>query len=366
MNKRKLRELAGNNSLRVLGSRDSFLCVDLQPPTDLDALCELASENVKIFLNLRRLAQGFNRYSESAGLLHTKFLISQNRNNQIELWIGSHNWTEFALAGINIEASIAIHMDTNSRLYYQARQFINTIRSYCEPFNEHNIEYYKKLQEHLYKTETGETIIELEGNNVNHLIGKVIRILGTETSDFKSVSKVGRNVKLSIHDSNNESQKYLYECNIIKSGLLKRTNPNADEISLEGKHRYAFTERKIFPFLKSKENIPRETLEKAKFFVSIEILRLNHKNYSLYEPKEKKINLWEKNLADPFLKRIKKRILIKNKDIRLCILSPADPDKVVTDEYKSQLLLLPEATLFQKRQTKDYKLISRKIVKVEE
>ena len=105
-----LQKLTGNRGIQVLKNEDSFLCVDIQKPTNIDHLASLVQKGVKVFLNIRRLPGPLAKYSTSPGLLHTKMLLSNRSNEQADFWIGSHNWTLPALGGPNKESSMGFEI----------------------------------------------------------------------------------------------------------------------------------------------------------------------------------------------------------------------------------------------------------------
>jgi len=106
----QLKSITRGNGIRVLRAKESFLCVDLQYPTNIDHLASLVKLGIRVFLNIRKLPKAVDpmKISTSPGLLHTKILLADMEDDQAELWIGSHNWTVPALIGPNTELSISL------------------------------------------------------------------------------------------------------------------------------------------------------------------------------------------------------------------------------------------------------------------
>lgn len=120
-------DISGFNAYQVLKDSNSFLCVDIQSPTNIDHLADLVQKGVPVYLNIRRLANEFKKLSSSVGLLHTKILLADKENGEAEFLIGSHNWTGFALLGPNIEASLILHLCNRAPLYKNAEAMLEDI-----------------------------------------------------------------------------------------------------------------------------------------------------------------------------------------------------------------------------------------------
>jgi len=224
----QLNSITRGNGIRVLSSRGSYLCVDIQNPTNIDHLANIVRLGIKVFLNIRKLPKAVEplRISTSPGLLHTKVLLADMENDQAELWIGSHNWTVPALIGPNTELSISLKLSKRAPLYLESRYRIDDIRdNYCQPFDLNRIDYYKALQK-LYERDTkSKNVVELEGSNVDDLAGHVICVFGTEVDDFSAVSSVNKKLFLSVYDAGGRG-KYLYQGKVLQTGLLAAANPN--------------------------------------------------------------------------------------------------------------------------------------------
>ena len=119
---------------QLLGRENSFCCVDLRGHTKLAQLQAFhAAKATRFFLFIKRLVNsselGLNRH-----LLHTKLLLFDLPGGQAELWTGSHNFTDYALAGGNREASVVLRIAQNSALYQQAKAYLQAIWQECKEF----------------------------------------------------------------------------------------------------------------------------------------------------------------------------------------------------------------------------------------
>lgn len=362
-----LDDITNHHAERVFRHHNSFLCVDIQRPTNIDHLADLVRSGCQVFLNMRRLPKELHKLklSNSPGLLHTKIILSDMENSQAEFWIGSHNWTKFALIGPNTEASMVLQLVKNAPLYMAATYLLEEIRDkYCRPFDLRKIEDYKKLQILIERGQQSKVVIELEGDNIDRLGGEVICIFGTENQDFESVSKVGSKLFVSAEDSAT-IKKYLYKAEIVQTGLLSATNPDVSGISFSAR-RYAFTEKRLFPYLKRSQVPGRDVLEKAKFFVNIQIDYCLTHHHKLQEPSlTKKRPLWVEPEWDPVSEKFDWQLmerLIKNiKDVSSFVSVPFDDERA---KKKPDLYLqnYKERTLEEKRSAQDYQLISKKII----
>jgi hypothetical protein len=100
----------------ALRDDNGFLCVDLHPPTDIDALAALVRKGAHIHLFCEDMATPDAARKERPHLLHTKMLLFWLKDQTVELWVGSHNWTNRSIAGLNIESSIVIQARNSSIL----------------------------------------------------------------------------------------------------------------------------------------------------------------------------------------------------------------------------------------------------------
>ena len=365
----QLNTITGGNGARVFSARDSYLCVDIQNPTNIENLASMVKYGIKVFLNLRKLPKALDPYkiSTSPGLLHTKVLLAEMEEDRAELWIGSHNWTVPALIGPNTELSISLKLTKRAPLFLDIKHRLEDIRdNYCQPFDLKRVEYYKALQK-LYQRDTqSKNVVELEGDYVNHLSGQVICVFGTESDDFKSVSTVNKGLFLSIYDSKGRG-KYLYHAKILQTGWLSAENPKAKGLSLS-ERRYAYTVGRSFPYLKHAMIPGPDVLKNALFFVNIEIIKFITSDFNLYDSPQvnEKISRWAKSESDPATERMNTEfidVFYKKKNLLHSFIEvPSDDERAVKYYQGNNLIEYSEIPIQQKRIVRDYRLIRKRII----
>ena len=300
----QLQKLTGNRGVQVLKNEDSFLCVDIQKPTNIDHLASLVQKGVRVFLNIRRLPGSLARYSTSPGLLHTKMLLSNRSNEQADFWIGSHNWTLPALVGPNKEGSMALRLDRDEALYTEVLSFLEDIRAnYCRPFDSGKVDLYKLLQEKMSQKVPGESInvIEMEGEGVDQLQGAVIGVFGRNAKDYRDIRTVDRQVMILITDSKS-GKEYRYTATIVQSGRLDSSNPTIQGVSFT-KRRFAIVDGRL-PVLEPEKQPNSMLLSKAKFFATIQIDAPELKASSFLDTSESKVPTWVPEFYDPAIEQM--------------------------------------------------------------
>lgn len=134
----------------LLSQEDSFCCVDLHGSarggTRVERLRAFHEAGAtELYLFLRKIAGsselGYNRH-----LLHTKLLLFDLPGSKAELWVGSHNFTAFALGGGNREASLVLTISRHSALYHQAKAYLLALRQECHRYQAELYEQYLELQ----------------------------------------------------------------------------------------------------------------------------------------------------------------------------------------------------------------------------
>ena len=132
----------GDDLIELLKKKESFACVDISSPTDIDELCKLAKQSCNLYFYTESLVwDGKNKQPNNRNLLHSKVLLFDLPKNLASIWIGSHNWTDRSLIGKNIETSLEICVDKNSDIYIEIKYLLEKIKQDCEqiipdPFHE--------------------------------------------------------------------------------------------------------------------------------------------------------------------------------------------------------------------------------------
>lgn len=157
-------KIFGDHLTQILSHRDSFVCIDLHPPTDVDSLAALAATKCHVYLYCEDIAT-FSDWGqkEPPYLVHAKLLLFWSNDRTAELWVGSHNWTNRAIYGLNIESSLVVKLQDNSRLFVDVLDYLGNIRAICEEFDPAKIDFYKQLQRNM--SNRADSVIELEGKH---------------------------------------------------------------------------------------------------------------------------------------------------------------------------------------------------------
>jgi phosphatidylserine/phosphatidylglycerophosphate/cardiolipin synthase-like enzyme len=116
---------------RTLREETGFACVDLHPPNDVDALAAVARQGAHF-----RIYYDIPTYTDAGRkkppcLLHSKLLLFRSTDGTAELWVGSHNWTNRASLGLNLEASIVIRLRDTARLFRAANGYPAEMKQIC-------------------------------------------------------------------------------------------------------------------------------------------------------------------------------------------------------------------------------------------
>jgi len=141
-------EVLHDQLVDLLSQPDSFCCVDLHLPTDVDKLHAFHRLGARqLFVQCHEVRQRGERHLHRH-LLHTKLLLFDLPLGQAEVWVGSYNFTKQALLGANREASVVLTTTQGSDLYQQVRAYLAAIRAdaHCHRFDPARLDDYKKLQ----------------------------------------------------------------------------------------------------------------------------------------------------------------------------------------------------------------------------
>ena len=330
-----------------LGASTGFLCADFHLPTNIAELCALKRAGANVYLHLTRLAprSGFSQTGMPPSLLHTKLLLFDFVDHVSEIWIGSHNWTARALQGINVEASVILHVDRSSVIYATVADYLDQIKSkLCEPVDPSLEDYYRRLQREVDEIVAA---VELEGLSVSGLAGSIVTIFGTDLDELSQVNRVGRPIMVSVTDSST-SEEYVYQGKILHSGLSTASNPSAGGISFSPR-RFAFRMGKSFPRLEQIASPPNSTIDAASYFVTLQLQSLV--SAELLEPSEQEV--WQHSWDSVTIERLDeqtKRQFLRDKPL---FQVPSKEERV-----RPKRLMLEE-----KRAAEGYPLVKRKILR---
>ncbi len=188
----QIEQFLGAAFLEKLAHTDSYMCVDISAPTDLDKLHDLVKyRQSNIHLHCVKFYPKGTQFKDLTYLLHSKIVLFNLPDGKAKLWLGSHNFTQFALSGLNFESSVLIETDQNSELYQNAKKYIENIKKSLGvvEFDPNDLDIYKLLrrgiEEKIFLYLFGKDLGEFAPNT------KIRVLLQSEKmyEDFKEVDK---------------------------------------------------------------------------------------------------------------------------------------------------------------------------------
>ncbi|MCE2719703.1 MAG: hypothetical protein ACK57R_05900 [Dolichospermum sp.] len=288
----------GKDCMPILAEKleheDSFYCVDLNTTTDIDKLNEFARQKVtnqeykaNLFLFTKKLIEGSTAVKSTSDikrekythLLHSKVICFENTDNTVEIWIGSHNMTNRAIKGGNIESTSVIHTSKGSDFHKEILEFINFIKEQCIDFDPDEIAYYKQVQSNQLSEKYERVwILEMLGENVDSLKeGDEIIILGCQIENvydnlLEHYGRANQDVFLYAYNICNKKH-YLYKIEIL--GIEKAEKL---DIAKDLERRYALQVGRLVPFLtKDKKKIETNLSNCFKWYSRIKIIEIVQK-----------------------------------------------------------------------------------------
>jgi hypothetical protein len=258
--------LVGPHLARTLGHERGFACVDLHAPTDVDALASVARRGA----HLRVYYEDIPTFTDSGrkeppSLLHAKMLLFWSKDRTAELWVGSHNWTNRAILGLNVESSIVIRLRDGAPLFGAVAKYLAKIKKISEAFDQAHVDLYKEIQR---KISNGLTpVIELEALEGEALDGATIALFGTDSDDLTRLDTIRREVHVALTDPDSREQS-LYPARIVHSGLLAASDASAGGVSFSPR-RYAFRNGRQLPMLHREGPVNQDILNTARYFVTL-------------------------------------------------------------------------------------------------
>jgi hypothetical protein len=161
-------------------------------------------------------------------------------------------------------------MSDTSHLFFRAAEYLQKVKSLCQPFNPARIEFYKELQKDI--DERTVPLIEVEAAEADGLAGLEISIFGTDPDDLKELGTVRKKVYLSATETQGQEAEYVFPAKITQVGQLNSSNPTAGRIDFSPR-RFAFRIGRRFPELLRRQVIDRSVIERARYYVTLELQR---------------------------------------------------------------------------------------------
>jgi hypothetical protein len=262
----------------ALCRKDSFLCVDINQPTSIDALHALHLSGIDAWLHLMTTT-GFSEIDDSSKmpnhLMHSKAIIFDYLDGRAVVWVGSHNGTFRALDGINYECTLAIETDCVSSLYKEVLAHIKEIQTACQLFRPELMDHYRHLQG--AKREDAVGVMEFENGNDQPLVAnEEITVFNMSRDDLRSFKTIDTDVIVSLHGN----REILYSAKVVQTG--ETPSPKSQKF---GARRYADRQRSGLPMLVGKAPVTPAQFKRSTYFASVKILaELDPSNHLLEIP----------------------------------------------------------------------------------
>lgn len=152
------------------GPQNARLVASVRYPTDLVELIRLADAMPeRVFIHT-----GFKTPEEDKadrGQFHSKVVLIEHDGNDRSLLIGSHNWTENALHGHNLEAGVIIRCQESDPIVGKVRQHIEACIHRSEQFDPTRLRFYQTIQRKLQTGPSGGETEDFPGfENIEALV----------------------------------------------------------------------------------------------------------------------------------------------------------------------------------------------------
>lgn len=141
----------------------------------------------------------------SSGLMHSKLIIfdlDTEDHGFAKILIGSHNFTNRAIKGVNIESSLLLEVSKKSKLYAAVNKHVEDTKAKCELMEKNKAPYYKWLQQ---ADDSIEKVIHFSLGDIYDIQkDDSFVLLLSNDSDYKPLRLVGNKV-LGCFSSEKES-----------------------------------------------------------------------------------------------------------------------------------------------------------------
>ena len=132
------------------GPGSARLVASVRFPTNLVELANLEED----FPGTVFLHTGFKAPQEpdgDRGQFHSKVVLIQRDETERCVVVGSHNWTENALQGYNLEAGLIIRCQESDPIVAEVQQHIEACIRRSEPFDPKRLHFYQAVQRDLHR-----------------------------------------------------------------------------------------------------------------------------------------------------------------------------------------------------------------------
>lgn len=298
-----------HNLLRLLQRPDSFYCVDPHKPTNLAMLAKMTSPDNRLNLYLHLRERRVNGRRQLDGhQLHTKLLLADFADGTAEVWVGSHNFTSYALRGGNLEASVVLPCTPGDALYKQVAAYLEGIRShsYTHRFDYARLAEYLELQHFTSDVEWEEQlrpVIPMFGEEVGRLAGRTVLLLGDDATDLQGLGaglglgEVKRQLLVQAGGLTSGSQ-FLFEGFVESTGLIEERRPTSTEVGFSSRP-YAVRQAGTIPYVAFREReFEQGELRAFKYWANIVIERRLPNSASLADPTAPRQARWQRDKVE--------------------------------------------------------------------
>ena len=272
-------EVLHHRLVELLRHPESFCCVDLHLPTDVDKLNAFYRQGAhQLYLQCHEVRQQGERHLHRH-LLHTKLLVFDLPNERAEIWVGSYNFTKQALLGANREASLVLSVSQGSDLYRQVRAYLEAIRSdaHCHRFDPARLDDYKQLQglpEDDPEPECFVLPVAWHSDRMPTLTRQTLLLLGHDPDERRVLAQIdGTNapVILRAYDLATGLVSH-YGTTIQNQGAIDRNVPSSYDLTFGQRH-LAIRPRKTLPYVAPQEHrLPPAELREFGFWANLLVL----------------------------------------------------------------------------------------------
>ncbi len=205
--------------------KEGYICTDICWPTKLSHLQELHDSGVDVHLHLQKIkgskktqVDGYNH------LMHSKLLLFES-GKYATIIVGSHNWTNKALGGVNTEDSMLIKVNSGSPLHIKTKERLDWIKSTCLDYDPSDMLQYESIQGRRFDFNNKKKMIfALLHDSVSLSAPMELLMFGEDLSEYTKIPTRKEQCIISIHERSNPKNYQLYDGIIVRETLL----PKAD------------------------------------------------------------------------------------------------------------------------------------------
>jgi hypothetical protein len=242
-------------------SDKGFIAIDIHEPTNIDSLVPLVEMRSNIFLHLYKTT-GTSEFPGTrklpSYLMHSKIFFFKINSQRAIIWIGSHNATNRALQGGNIESSVLVTTALKSDFCRSVIYFLDEVKARCDLMNLSLINYYKWLQ----GRSNDRKVIELLDCDNLAQEGFKFALFVSSYDDAKGLKIVGDRILISV--TKNDGEELFFSATIGQSGRLTGY-PNLG-FSIQY---YAHRKERRIPSIKMGDNFELDKVKKSSEYFAV-------------------------------------------------------------------------------------------------